>query len=49
MHARGDMVAKPSGRSYKNVYVFRIDLREGRVCHVEEVTNPITWANLGIS
>lgn len=46
VHARGDMVAKPSGRPYQNVYVFRIDVGDGRVHHVQEVTNPITWANL---
>ena len=47
VHARGDMVTR-DGRPYRNVYVFRFDLREGRISHVEEVTNPVAWANLGV-
>ena len=49
VHARGNMVVKADGRPYRNVYVFRFDLRDGMISHVEEVTNPIAWANLGLA
>ncbi len=48
LHAVGDMVAKPNGKDYDNVYVFRMELQEGKITEVLEHTNPIIWANLGL-
>lgn len=33
-------------RSYTNVYVFRFIVRDGRITHVDEYANPITFARL---
>lgn len=38
-----------TGTPYTNVYVFRLELRDGAIAHVDEYTNPIIWTNLGIS
>ena len=48
LHARGDMRTK-TGTPYTNVYVCRLELRDGVVVHVDECTNPTIWTNLGIS
>lgn len=49
LHAIGDMVAKPNGKDYNNVYVFRLELLDGKITEVLEYTNPVIWANLGLS
>ena len=48
LHARGDMRTK-DGRPYRNVYVFRLEIRDGKIVHVDEYTNPIIWNDLGVS
>ena len=48
LHAVGDMVAVPNGKDYDNVYVFRLELRDGKVVHVLEHTNPVIWTALGL-
>ena len=40
---RGNMTM-PDGKPYRNRYVFRFDIDEGRVSHVREYTNPIISA-----
>ena len=40
---RGNMVLS-DGRPYRNRYVFRFAIRDGRVCHVREYFNPVTAA-----
>lgn len=40
---RGNMTTA-DGRSYRNRYVFRFDIRDGRVSHVREYINPIISA-----
>jgi len=40
---RGNMTM-PDGRLYRNRYVFRFDIRDGRVSHVREYLNPIISA-----
>lgn len=40
---RGNMTM-PDGKIYRNRYVFRFDLRDGRVSHVKEYFNPIISA-----
>ena len=47
-HATGDMVAKPTGQDYDNVYVLRFRLRGERIVQVLEHTNPVIWNNLGL-
>ena len=40
---RGNMTM-PDGKPYRNRYVFRFDIRDGRVSHVREYINPIISA-----
>ncbi len=40
---RGNMVLS-DGRPYRNRYVFRFSIRDGRICHVREYFNPVTAA-----
>jgi ketosteroid isomerase-like protein len=40
---RGNMTM-PDGKKYRNRYVFRFDIRDGKVCHVKEYINPIISA-----
>jgi len=40
---RGNMVLS-DGRSYRNRYVFRFSIRNGRICHIREYFNPVTAA-----
>ncbi len=40
---RGNMVLS-DGRPYRNRYVFRFAIRNGRICHVREYLNPVTAA-----
>lgn len=49
MHAVGDMVAKPNGKDYDNVYVLRLEIQDGKIVRVLEYTNPIIWNNLGLA
>ncbi len=48
LHAVGDMVAKPNGKDYTNIYVFRLGLVDGKIAEVLEYTNPVIWAKLGL-
>jgi ketosteroid isomerase-like protein len=41
--AWGDM-AMVNGRPYNNRYVFRFDLRDGKICRIREYCNPVTSA-----
>ena len=41
---RGNMTMA-DGRPYRNRYVFRFDVRDGRVSHVREYINPIISAH----
>jgi ketosteroid isomerase-like protein len=40
---RGDMTM-PDGKRYRNRYVFRFSIRDGKVCHSKEYFNPIIAA-----
>lgn len=49
LHAVGDMLAKPNGEKYDNVYTFRLQLRDGKINEVLEYTNPVIWTKLGLT
>jgi ketosteroid isomerase-like protein len=34
----------PDGRAYRNKYVFRFSIRDGRISHVREYFNPVIAA-----
>jgi ketosteroid isomerase-like protein len=44
VQANGDFTTA-DGRPYNNVYVFRLDWRDGRVVSGEEYFNPVTFSN----
>jgi ketosteroid isomerase-like protein len=41
VECRGDMIMK-GGRSYKNRYIFRVDVSDGKIKRVREYLNPVT-------
>lgn len=41
--ATGDFTTA-AGAPYRNVYIFRFDLRGGKVAHISEYANPITFS-----
>jgi ketosteroid isomerase-like protein len=47
LHAAGDMVAR-TGAGYRNVYVYRLTLRDDLIAAVDEYANPVAWTNLGL-
>ncbi|WP_435111784.1 nuclear transport factor 2 family protein [Nocardiopsis synnemataformans] len=42
VQADGDFTTA-DGRPYRNVYVLRVDWREGLVAHIDEYANPVTF------
>ena len=42
----GDLVQRATNASYRNKYVFKFTIRDGRVTHVSEYANPVTFAKL---
>jgi Ketosteroid isomerase-related protein len=49
IQAKGDLVTRGTRQPYRNVYVFRIDVRDGRIAAIWEYGNPITFANLNLA
>jgi ketosteroid isomerase-like protein len=42
----GDYVQADGNRAYKNVYVFRFAIADGKIQRVDEYANPVTFAKL---
>jgi ketosteroid isomerase-like protein len=42
----GDLVQRATNTSYRNKYIFKFTIRAGRVAHVSEYANPVTFAKL---
>lgn len=42
----GDLIQRHTNASYRNKYVFKFTVRDGRVVHVSEYANPVTFAKL---
>ena len=43
---QGDYVQEEGQRPYRNVYVFRFEIRDGCISRVDEYANPVTYAQL---
>ncbi len=43
---KGDYVQEEGQRPYRNVYVFRFEIQDGRIQRVDEYANPVTYAQL---
>jgi ketosteroid isomerase-like protein len=46
LQAAGDLVQAGTGSTYQNVYVFKFEIRDGQIVHIDEYANPITYALL---
>ena len=42
----GDLVQRGTNASYRNKYVFKFTILDGRISHVSEYANPVTFAKL---
>ncbi|MFI8278148.1 nuclear transport factor 2 family protein [Streptomyces sp. NPDC085929] len=48
LQANGDILSTAEKLVYNNVYIFRIDVEDGKIAKVWEYANPVAYANLGI-
>ena len=46
LQAEGDLVQAGTGAKYQNVYIFKFEIRDGQLVHIDEYANPITYALL---
>lgn len=46
VEAKGDLIQRNTDASYRNVYVFKLSMQDGRISHVREYANPVTFAKL---
>ena len=46
VETHGDYIAAEGNRPYNNVYVFKFVIRDGKITHVYEYANPVTYAKL---
>lgn len=46
LQAEGDLVQARTGTKYQNVYVFKFEIRDGKIVHIDEYANPITYSLL---
>ena len=44
--ATGDYIATKEGKHYTNVYVFKFVIQDGKLKHITEYANPVTYALL---
>lgn len=42
--AKGDLVVRATGAPYRNVYLFKLTVRSGKITDIREYSNPITFA-----
>ncbi|WP_027057416.1 nuclear transport factor 2 family protein [Mesorhizobium loti] len=46
VEAKGDLIQRNTDASYRNAYVFKLSMQDGRISHVREYANPVTFAKL---
>ena len=46
LEAKGDLVHAHTSAPYRNMYVFRFDLHDGRIVGIAEYANPVPFARL---
>ncbi len=44
VEAKGCLTVKHSAQPYRNNYVFRFNLQNGKITHIREYANPVTYA-----
>lgn len=48
LQANGDILSTAEKLVYRNVYIFKVDIADGKIVKVWEYANPVAYANLGI-
>lgn len=46
VETKGDLIQRSTSTSYRNRYVFKFTIRDGKVARVSEYANPVTFAKL---
>jgi ketosteroid isomerase-like protein len=44
VEAKGRLIVKHTSQLYRNTYVFRFNLKNGKITHIREYANPVTYA-----
>lgn len=44
VQAEGDLVQAGTDTRYQNVYVFKFEIRDGQIVHIDEYANPVTYS-----
>ena len=44
VEGKGDLIVKQTGQPYRNNYVFRFSISEGKIGEIREYANPVTYA-----
>jgi ketosteroid isomerase-like protein len=47
VEGRGDLILKQTGQPYRNIYVFRFSISDGKITEVREYANPVIYAKVG--
>lgn len=48
LQCQGDILSTAEQLIYRNVYIWKLEISEGKIHQVTEYANPVTYANLGI-
>jgi len=46
LQAEGDLVQAGTDTKYQNVYIFKFEIRDGQIVHIDEYANPVTYSLL---
>lgn len=44
VEGRGDLILKQTGQPYRNIYVFRFSISDGKITEIREYANPVIHA-----
>ncbi len=44
VEGRGDLVLKKTGQPYRNIYVFKFSISDGKIAEIREYANPVIYA-----
>jgi ketosteroid isomerase-like protein len=44
MEGQGDLILKQTGQPYRNIYVFRFSISDGKITEIREYANPVIYA-----
>jgi ketosteroid isomerase-like protein len=45
VEGQGDLISKQTGQPYRNIYVFRFSISDGKITEIREYANPVIYAN----